>query len=130
VQRLVADLNKLLVQEAALNQLDLSPDGFEWINVHDAEHSVFAFLRKARDPKDSLLIVANCTPVPRPGYRVGVPEGGFWKEILNTDAEVYGGSNTGTAGGAQSEFQAWDDRPHSLSLTLPPLGLLILKRQS
>ncbi len=130
VRRLVADLNQLLQKEAALSQLDLSPDGFEWINVHDAEHSVFAFLRKARDPKDSLLIVANCTPVPRPGYRVGVPQGGFWQEILNTDAAVYGGSNTGTAGGAQSEHQAWDDRPHSVSLTLPPLGLLILKWQS
>jgi 1,4-alpha-glucan branching enzyme len=123
----VRQLNALLRGEPALSELDFVPEGFEWINVHDAEHSVFSFLRRSRAGGE-LLVVANATPVPRLGYRVGLPVPGYWREILNTDAACYGGSNLGNAGGSHSEAQGWDGRDHSLVLTLPPLGLLVLKQ--
>jgi 1,4-alpha-glucan branching enzyme len=127
LQLLVRQLNALLRGEPALSELDFVPEGFEWINVHDAEHSVFSFLRRSRAGGE-LLVVANATPVPRLGYRVGLPVPGYWREILNTDAACYGGSNLGNAGGSHSEAQGWDGRDHSLVLTLPPLGLLVLKQ--
>ena len=130
LQLLVRHLNALLLGQPALSALDFVPEGFEWLNVHDAEHSVFSFLRKGPAGGDTLLVMANATPVPRPGYRVGLPEPGFWRELLNTDAECYGGSNLGNAGGAHSQEAGWDGRPHSLLLDLPPLGLLILKREA
>ena len=129
VRRLVADLNRLLAEQPALWERDLVPEGFEWINVHDAEHSVFSFLRKSSRPGETLLVAANFTPVPRLGYRVGVPEGGVWDELLNTDAAVYGGSNLGCGGAAQAEPAAWDGRPSSLRLAIPPLGLVVLRRR-
>jgi 1,4-alpha-glucan branching enzyme len=129
VRRLVADLNRLLQEEQALWRLDLRPEGFEWINVHDAENSVFSFLRLSGEPGEELLVVANFTPMPRLGYRVGVPAPGLWRERLNTDAACYGGSNLGNAGGVASENEGWDGRPWSLRLDLPPLGLLIFRRE-
>jgi 1,4-alpha-glucan branching enzyme len=123
------DLNQLAGREPALHELDFQSEGFEWVNVHDAEHSVFAFLRKGRREEDTLLVVANATPVPRPGYRVGVPGPGPWRELLNSDAACYGGANLGNGGVADSQPVAWDGRFHSVLLTLPPLGLLILRRE-
>ncbi len=130
ILQLVARLNSLLSQEAALHELDFSPQGFQWVNVHDAAHSVFSFLRKGKRPDDDLLVVANATPVPRPAYRVGVPAAGWWRELLNTDAACHGGSNLGNGGGVASQAEGWDGMEHSLSLTLPPLALLVLKRES
>jgi 1,4-alpha-glucan branching enzyme len=129
LQLLVRELNRLLQTEPALHELDFQSDGFEWMNVHDAEHSVFSFLRKGRQPEDTLLVVANATPVPRPGYRVGVPSEGRWREVLNSDAACFGGANLGNAGAADSQPLGWDGREHSVLLTLPPLGILILRRE-
>ncbi len=127
VQNLVRDLNRLMQQEASLWQCDLSPEGFRWINVHDAENSTFAFVRMAGDPADHLVVVANFTPVPRTTRYIGVPHEGAYDEVLNTDAAVYGGSNLGNGGRVWAERTAWDGFPCRLCITLPPLAMLIFK---
>jgi len=129
MQKLVADLNKLYRSELALHENDCDPAGFEWIDAQDNAASTYAFVRKASTGHDAILCVFNFTPVPRPGYRVGVPGAGFWKEILNTDAEYYWGSNVGNSGGLHAEYVTWHGRPYSLSLTLPPMGAVFLKGQ-
>jgi 1,4-alpha-glucan branching enzyme len=129
VQRCVADLNRLYRSEPALHELDCEPGGFEWIDANDAAVSTYSFLRKAANGIDVILCVFNFTPVPRHGYRVGVPGPGYWQELFNSDAEYYWGSNVGNNGGAHAEFHAWHGRPYSVSLTLPPLGALYLKGQ-
>ena len=127
VQRLVADLNRLYRAEPALHERDTDASGFQWVEAGDADQSVFAFLRRARDARDHVLVVLNGTPVPRDGYRIGVEHGGHWREILNTDADVYAGSGVGNLGGVDAEAVSWHGRPWSLRLTLPPLGALFLK---
>ena len=127
VQTLVTDLNRVYRAHPALHRLDASPDGFAWVVLHDADQSVYAWLRTAPDAPPA-LVVCNFTPVPRHGYRLGVPAPGHWREILNTDAAVYGGSNLGNSGGAWTEGAPLHDQPHSLSLVLPPLGTIILIR--
>ncbi|MEO8310078.1 MAG: 1,4-alpha-glucan branching protein GlgB [Caldimonas sp.] len=127
VQRLVADLNRLYRAEPALHELDFSPDGFEWVESHDAPNSVIAYLRKPAGTGVPLLVVANLTPVQREGYRVGVPRAGFWRELLNSDAVGYGGSGAGNLGGVASAAVVAQGRPHSLSLTLPALSVLVLR---
>ncbi len=129
LQRLAADLNRLYAAERALHQVDFDWHGFEWVDCNDADSGVLSFLRRAKDPADFLVIVANFTPVVRNNYRVGVPEAGHYQEILNTDAAIYGGSNAGNLGGATAEPIPWLGRSHSLNLRLPPLGVLILKPQ-
>jgi 1,4-alpha-glucan branching enzyme len=94
----------------------------------DAENSVIAWARKGEDESRVVIVVCNFTPVPREGYRIGVPIGGFYREVLNTDAEMYGGGNVGNGGGVQSEPSESHGHPCSLALTLPPLGTLILER--
>ncbi|MDR5709462.1 MAG: 1,4-alpha-glucan branching protein GlgB [Armatimonadota bacterium] len=126
VQRWVQDLNRAYRTEPALHQLDCEPEGFEWIEPHDRDSSVLVFLRKSRQG-DSVLVACNFTPVPRPHYRVGVPRPGFWREILNSDAELYGGSGWGNLGGARTEATPAHGRPYSLDLTLPPLGAVFLR---
>ena len=130
LQRWVKDLNHLYREEPALWQRDFDPDGFRWIEANDADYSVYSYLRFAADSKDFLVIVINCTPVVRDHYRIGVPEAGFYRERLNSDAEIYGGSNVGNQGGVASEPQASHALPHSLGLRLPPLSILILKLES
>jgi 1,4-alpha-glucan branching enzyme len=125
VRRLVADLADLYRSRPALHELDLSPDGFEWIDASDREASVISFLRKDRSGRP-VLFVANFTPVPRHRYRIGVPAGGWWTELLNTDAEVYGGSGQGNYGGLEADGVAMHGREHSLSLVVPPLGAVFL----
>jgi 1,4-alpha-glucan branching enzyme len=127
IQALVRDLNRVYRTEPALYQVDFEPAGFQWMNCADAEQSVVAFVRRARDPRDLVLVACNFTPVPRRGYRIGVPSGGFYRELLNTDAETYGGTNLGNAGGVSAEPRPWDGQPWSVTLTLPPLGVLMLK---
>jgi 1,4-alpha-glucan branching enzyme len=126
VQALVRDLNHLHRATPALHELDVDPAGFAWMDCSDAEQSVVSFVRRARDGA-LVLVVGNFTPVPRRGYRVGVPRGGFYRERLNTDAARYGGSDTGNAGGAWAEAVPWQGQPYSLGLTLPPLGVLYLE---
>ncbi|MCG9479590.1 MAG: 1,4-alpha-glucan branching protein GlgB [Actinomycetia bacterium] len=127
IKQLVSDLNQLYRNEPALHQLDFSGQGFSWVDCNDYKSSIISYLRKAKDSQQVLLIAANFTPVPRTGYRLGVPQKGFWQEIINTDSQTYGGSNTGNLGGQYSQGIACHGQPYSLSLTLPPLALVVLK---
>lgn len=128
IQKWVRDLNYLYRTEPALYDLDFEPSGFEWIDFSDCLQSVISFLRKGRND-DLILVVCNFTPVPRFNYKVGVPKKGYWREILNSDSEIYGGCNYGNMGGVQSAFLSSHGRPYSLSLTLPPFGVLFFKWQ-
>jgi len=129
LQRLVVDLNKLYAAEPALHEVDFDWHGFEWLDCNDADSSVLSFVRRAKSRNDFLVAVANFTPVVRQNYRVGVPEAGFYRELLNTDAAIYGGSNVGNSGGVEAEPVPWMGHPHSLSLHLPPLGAVFFKPQ-
>ena len=127
LQRLVGDLNRLYAAEPAVHATDSDPEGFRWAGPEDAENSVFAFFRQIPHGGERLLVVSNMTPVPRTGYRVDVPEAGYWREVINTDAGGYGGGNLGNGGGAEAESAdgtAW------LRLTLPPLATIVLKGPS
>ena len=126
LQRWVQDLNRLYREEPALHGLDFESGGFEWVIADDADNSVIAFLRKGRQG-DSVLVVCNWTPVPREQYRVGVPRGGVWRELINSDAKEYWGSGWGNLGQKEAEPVAWNGRSHSLRLALPPLSALFLK---
>ncbi len=126
VQRWVSDLNALLRAEPALHQTDFEPAGFEWIDARDADASVITFLRKPRSGSP-VLVVCNFTPVPRHNYMVGVPEGGFWREMLNSDAPLYGGSGMGNYGGVEAAPVSAQGRFHSLTMTLPPLSAMFFR---
>jgi 1,4-alpha-glucan branching enzyme len=127
VQRLVDDLNDLIREIPALHALDFESDGFQWLDCHDSSQSVIAFLRKgSHSIREHVVCVLNFTPVQRMGYRLGVPTAGTYVEILNSDADVYGGSGLGNAGAALTEAVPWMGWEQSLNLTLPPLGALIL----
>ncbi|MDB5615642.1 MAG: 1,4-alpha-glucan branching enzyme [Devosia sp.] len=126
VQSLVRDLNRVYRENEALHQLDSDPAGFEWIDASDTEGSVFLFLRKGREGVKPVVIACNMTPAVRYDYRVGVPQGGSWGEILNSDAETYSGSNVGNGGEINAEDLEWHGRPASLRLTLPPLAVIML----
>jgi 1,4-alpha-glucan branching enzyme len=123
----VEDLNRLYRTQPGLHELDCTPAGFEWIDCTDAGSSILSFLRKGQSPRDSVLVICNFTPVPRTDYQVGVPHDGFWQEILNSDAEPYGGSGQGNLGGAEATATPFHGRPFSLQLALPPLAILFLK---
>jgi 1,4-alpha-glucan branching enzyme len=126
LQTLVGDLNRLYTEQPALHQRDCVPTGFRWVVGDDAMNSVFAFIRFGEDDGRMVLVVSNMTPVPRVGYGIGVPRQGFWRELLNTDAEVYGGSNMGNAGGVETVAQPMHGEAHTLYLTLPPLSTVFL----
>ena len=130
MQDLVRDLNHLYRELPALHQRDCEADGFEWLELHDNEQSVLAFLRRGADPGSIVVVICNFTPVPRYGYRIGVPAAGYYRERVNTDAAVYGGANIGNGGGVEAEHFASHGRPFSLSLTLPPLGTLFLEHHA
>jgi 1,4-alpha-glucan branching enzyme len=125
VQNLTRELNRLYVTVAALHQLDFSPEGFQWIDCHDADQSVVSWLRRSRDGRHA-VVVLNFTPVPRHGYRLGVPQTGDYLERINTDSAHYGGGNLGNGGLVSAEAKPWMGFPASLSLTLPPLAALVL----
>ena len=127
IQAYVKALNKLYIEEPALYEVDFSWEGFQWIDFHDVDQSVVSFIRRASDPSDFVLTVANFTPVPREGYRVGVPAPGFYRELLNSDAACFGGGNLGNAGGRYSEPTPWQGQQHSILLTVPPLAVVFLK---
>jgi 1,4-alpha-glucan branching enzyme len=128
ILRWVADLNRAYRAEKALHEQDFTNDGFAWVDFHDWENSVICFLRKGREPGDEVLVVCNMTPVPRFQYRAGVPHPGFWRELLNSDGEAYGGGNFGNTGGVDTAPVPAHGYHQSLSLTLPPLGVVFLKR--
>jgi 1,4-alpha-glucan branching enzyme len=124
LQLLVGELNRLYQSESSLHQLDADGAGFEWISADDSDNSVYAFLRKGRDPDDCLVALFNCTPMPRLNYRVGVPVEGAWAEVLNTDSAAFGGSNHGNIGGVTASPVPSHGRLSSINVTLPPLGAL------
>lgn len=127
VLRCVGDLNRLYRDLPALHQLDCESQGFSWIDCNDRDNSVISWLRKASDPNDLAVIVVNFTPIVREFYRLGVPRGGWYQEVMNTDSGHYGGSDVGLSGGCVADDIAWHGHPYSLALRLPPLAALILR---
>jgi 1,4-alpha-glucan branching enzyme len=126
VQRWVKDLNRTLRAHGALHRKDFEGGGFEWIDCNDSEESVLTFLRRGADGDRDVVVALNFTPIPRTAYRVGVPRGGWWREILNSDATQYGGAGWGNLGGQEAAPVGAHGRLHSLVLTLPPLGAVFL----
>jgi 1,4-alpha-glucan branching enzyme len=129
LQRWVEDLNRLYRSKPALHEVDFDPAGFEWISADDAENSVLLFLRRGRSGPP-LLVAANFTPVPRENFLVGVPLAGRWREVLNSDATLYGGSGVGNLSQTQTMPVAAHGRFQALNLRLPPLGILILEHEA
>jgi 1,4-alpha-glucan branching enzyme len=128
VQRWLRELNRAYRAEAALHEIDFSAEGFDWVDANDAENSVFSFLRRPRAHGAATVLVAcNFTPVPRHNYALGVPAGGLWREILNSDAREYGGAGWGNLGGVEAAPVPAHGRPYSLSVTLPPLAALYFR---
>jgi 1,4-alpha-glucan branching enzyme len=128
--RWVRDLNTLYRGQSALHELDFDASGFAWVDCKDIQRSVVSFLRRGRNPEDQLLFVCNFTPVVRQNYRVGVPSEGFWKEVLNSDAPLYGGGGQGNFGGLQAVALPIHGQPYSLNMTLPPLGIVVYQPES
>src|SRR3989442_14389554 len=120
IQQLIRDLNHLFSSEPALHEVDFDWHGFEWIDANDADNSVLSFLRRGKNPEELILVVLNATPVVRAGYRLGVPQPGYYREILNTDASIYGGFEVGKAGGPESLGQAPPGRPPPPASPPPP----------
>jgi 1,4-alpha-glucan branching enzyme len=129
LQKFVRDLNFIYRSEPALYDSDAESEGFEWIDCHDADQGTIAFIRRGSQNGSLLVVVCNFTPVPRERYRIGVPVPGFYKELLNSDSEVYGGSNMGNWGGVATQETPCHGRPVSLQITLPPLACLVMKHE-
>jgi len=127
LQKWVRDLNHLYKDEPALHEVDCEPAGFEWIDCGDADASVISLMRKGKTTATIVLAICNFTPVPRPNYRVGAPRGGYWQEVLNSDAADYGGSNMGNIGGVEAAPVPLHGRSHSLTITLPPLSVVFFR---
>jgi 1,4-alpha-glucan branching enzyme len=127
LKKWVADLNHLYRRERALHEVDFDYSGFEWIDCHNWELSTLSFIRKAKDPRDYVIACCNFTPVPRIAYSLGVPEICWYEEICNSDSTYYTGSNLGNGPGVMSTDQPCHSRPCSIKITLPPLGMVILK---
>ncbi|UQA60959.1 alpha amylase C-terminal domain-containing protein [Polyangium aurulentum] len=130
MQHLVGELNAIYRAQRSLHELDLSPEGFSWLDTSDAERSVIAFERKGDGGRDASVVVFNFTPVPRANHRIGVPSAGHWEEALNTDAVHFGGSGQGNFGGVEAAPVPAHGKPFSLNLTLPPLGAIVLRPQN
>ncbi len=127
LQQYVKDLNRIYKSEPALYEVDFHHEGFEWIDFSDTEQSIISFMRKARNDDNFLVFVCNFTPVPREDYLIGVPQKCFYREILNSDSAIYGGTNMGNLGGVMASENPVHERPYSISITLPPLSVLIFK---
>jgi 1,4-alpha-glucan branching enzyme len=127
LQRWVKDLNHVYTTEGALHELDFDPAGFQWIDCNDSDQSTISLIRRGRAANDAVLVVCNFTPVPRHNYQVGAPIAGVWREILNSDAALYGGSGQGNMGVVEAVPDEGHSRPYSLRLTLPPLSVVCFK---
>jgi len=130
LQKWVENLNQLYRSEPSLHELDFSSAGFEWVDCNDSDQNVISFLRKSRAGNDIVLVACNFTPMTRFNYKVGVPRGGFWKELLNGDAREYGGSGQGNLGGIEAIPVSFHGRPYSLDMTLPPLATVFFKNEA
>jgi 1,4-alpha-glucan branching enzyme len=128
LRRWVQDLNQTYQRERSLHEIDFEGSGFSWIDCNDNENSIVSMIRRSRHPDDFTVMLTNFTPVPRPGYRIGVPAGGWYRELLNSDGEMYGGSYVGNGGGVPSEPIPSHGFDQSIALTVPPLGFLLLRR--
>jgi 1,4-alpha-glucan branching enzyme len=126
VQSLVRDLNRLYRSEPALHEVDYDPAGFRWLEPNDADANVLAFARLPQGKGRPLVCVCNLSPVPREGYRLGLPRGGSWRELLNTDSTFYGGSDVGNLGAIAAAGPPWHEQPQSAELRLPPLAVVWL----
>ncbi|HVZ34081.1 MAG TPA: alpha amylase C-terminal domain-containing protein, partial [Polyangiaceae bacterium] len=130
IGRWLGDLNAAYKKLPALHVGDCEASGFQWIIGNDADASILAYARLG-DPNDAPVVVAaNFTPIPREGYRIGVPRGGFWREVLNSDAEVYGGAGMGNSGGMHAEKAGAHGREHSLVITVPPLAVVVFSPEA
>jgi 1,4-alpha-glucan branching enzyme len=129
IQQWVRDLNRVYREERALHTTDFDAAGFEWVDYGDSQNVALSFLRRCPGLPESLLAICNFTPVPRSGYRIGLPSGGTWRELLNSDADCYGGSGVGNLGRVAAERQEFHGKPWSAAFTLPPLGFLLLKSE-
>jgi 1,4-alpha-glucan branching enzyme len=129
LQALVRELNRIYRSEPALYEVDFQWNGFEWVDLSDVDNSIISFLRRAADPEDFLLFACNFTPVPREGYRLGVPAAGYYREVFNSDSELFGGSNMGNAGGVNARPIPCHGRHDSIQITLPPLAVVAFKRR-
>jgi 1,4-alpha-glucan branching enzyme len=131
LQNWMRDLNHVYREQAPLHEVDFAWEGFEWIDLHDVDQNIVSFIRRAKAESqgqaECLVVVANFSPVPREGYRVGAPRAGFYRELLNSDAEAYGGSNMGNRGGLPSDALPWQGQPHSILITVPPLAVVYFK---
>jgi len=127
VQNWVRDLNHFYREQPSLWEADFDPVGFQWVNCNDRENSVLTFIRNAKSGGAAFLVAVNFTPVPRSDYRVGVPEGGHWEEMLNSDAAIYGGTNVGNEGCREAVAEPSDDMAQSLKVELPPLGVVVFR---
>jgi len=126
-QTFCAALNGMYRSEPALYEVDFQHTGFEWIDFHDADNSIVSFVRRAKRPEDHLVFVCNFTPLPHKAYRLGFPEAGLYREIFNSDAEMFGGSNMGNGGVVNVEARPSHGRPASAELIIPPLGVVVFK---
>ena len=127
LQTYVRDLNRLYRSNKSMYEVDFSYEGFEWIDCNDSDHSIISFIRKSKDQHDILIFVCNFTPVARNDYRIGVPFDTYYKEVMNSDSEIYGGSNMGNYGGVHADQIPLHGRPYSINLQIPPLAMLVLK---
>ncbi len=123
----MADLNKLVIQEPALHEVDFKSDGFEWIDCMNRQDSMISFIRKAEDPNDFVIVACNFTPVVREGYLLGAPKAGFYREIFNSDSAYYAGSNVGNSPGCEAVAKPHHGRPASMRINLPPLATVVFK---
>jgi 1,4-alpha-glucan branching enzyme len=130
VHHYVRDLNRLYASEKALHEVDFRWEGFEWLDFKDWQKSVIAYIRRAKNPEDEIVVLLNFTPETWNGYRIGVPRSGYYREIFNSDSEYYGGSNKGNAGGLPASPRPSHGHPQSLELTVPPLSAVLLKREN
>jgi 1,4-alpha-glucan branching enzyme len=128
LRRWVQDLNHVYQREPALHQVDFEGSGFSWIDCNDSDNSVVSFIRRGRNAADFAVVLVNFTPVPRPAYHIGVPEAGWYRELLNSDGEIYGGSNLGNGGGVMAADEPSHGFSHSMTVVVPPLGCVILKK--
>ncbi|MBQ0785982.1 MAG: alpha amylase C-terminal domain-containing protein, partial [Oceanihabitans sp.] len=129
VQKLIKDLNTLYKTEPALHEKQFEQEGFEWIDYNDAENSVLVYIRKGKKPKDNLIIACNMTPVPREGYRIGLPKKGKLKEVFNSNEKEYFGTGDFKNKTLTSEAKKWQNRKNSVAISIPPLSMLAFKYQ-
>jgi 1,4-alpha-glucan branching enzyme len=125
VQNCVKDLNKILKEYPALHEKDFDGEGFEWIDYQNADESIISYVRRAKDYDDFVVVCCNFTPVPRSSFKIGVPTGGFYKEVFNSDSELYGGSGMGSLGGVEAKNESWNYRDNLIEITLPPMSTVV-----